>query len=513
MQNNQPEQTAMRNIPIHWILLFVFLLAIAVFIPFLGGGRTLTSHEVMVTHPAQRIIEDGRWIVPSYASGVWLDKPPLANWLTALSFRIAGGFSEFAARLPAALAAIGLCLVVTLLAMRTENRRAVLFAGIAQATMVYMYMQGRLGEPDMLFALFLTAAQGTLYWHWCKGRFDMPIKLGVLFYLLAALAVLTKGLLAVIFIGLTVCAFAFVRRTWKPITSLLFSPGIILFIFIAGGWHLAAYLAVGQQAIDEWTYNSVLRFFGFHHLDNSRSWLFYLYKFPFYFYTVPWLTLPWSILLIAGARRLWQDTRRTDGYGDQFLWCWFVTGLIFLTLCFFKHKHYIIPALPPLSILAGRLADLHIVWRGKEASRFYAILVTCLVITFMIVGGAVMPRRDHRRPTVEFLHNDTALVPEGEPLYVIGLGQSSAYPYINHAPLVYLDDPAAVRQAIKKNGQPIWALAFHGYVPQAEEEGFVFEEIASEPTRRKYSWSETLTIGRLGITMSTTASRPQEETQ
>src|SRR5262245_7176380 len=75
--------------------LLVALYAACVLLPFLGSSRTLTPHEVNTVHPAQRMLQDGdwrEWIVPRFGSGYWLDKPPLANWLTAIALAAAGVF-------------------------------------------------------------------------------------------------------------------------------------------------------------------------------------------------------------------------------------------------------------------------------------------------------------------------------------------------------------------------------------------------------------------------------------
>ena len=143
----------------------------------------------MVTHAAQRMLVDGEWIVPPFASGLWLDKPPLVNWLTAASFLAFGGFSEFAARLPAALSTIGLCILVAALAQRFLSWRAALFAGLVQATCIYTYAHGRLGELDMPFAFLMSAAYAVLAVHWSREDFALPWRAAVVFHTLAGLAV------------------------------------------------------------------------------------------------------------------------------------------------------------------------------------------------------------------------------------------------------------------------------------------------------------------------------------
>ena len=72
----------------------------------------------------------------------------------------------------------------------------------------------------------------------------------------------------------------------------------------------------------------------------------------FYLYTVPVLMAPWTIWLLPGIwvglrQRLWKTPQW------RFIAGWFIAGLVVLTASAWKHKHYAIPILPPLSIIAG----------------------------------------------------------------------------------------------------------------------------------------------------------------
>ena len=489
---------------------FVAIYAALIYLPFLGSNRTLTAHEVMVTHPAMRILTDGDWIVPRYAGGWWLDKPPLVNWITAISFQVLGGFSEFAARLPIALSTIALCVGVYLLADRFYSRSTAILAGLVQATCVYTYMQGRLGEIDMVFALLLFAAQAVLAAHWGKpveekpARYKLPIGASMLFYCFAALAVLAKGLLAVVLIAFTVMAFCLWQRSWRPILALVVNPGVPLFLLIAGGWHVAAYLQVGQEALEQWGYNTLDRFTGDDfHLKSTKSPV-------FYFYTIPWLMAPWSLVLIAGANRLIAQVRRPDARFEKFLWSWFFGGFVFITICSFRHKHYAIPILPPLSILAGYLIDTWLTWTNVHVRRIRVGTWVAFPIIFGIVAGVVMPARDHRRETAEFIQQATASLPDEATLYVIGLGQSSAYPYIEHDKCAYLDSADAIRDALESlNGGPMYVLTRQMNRMDITESGATFTELDSERVRRKYDWRETHTVGTLTKAPAATTTSPE----
>ncbi len=470
-------------------LLFVAVYAAAIYLPFLGDSRTLSSHEVMVTHPAQRILSDGEWIVPPYAGGSWLDKPPLVNWVTAVGFALFG-FSEFVARIPAALSAIGLSVLVAWIAGRFVGSRAALFAGLVQATTVYAFTHGRLGEIDMPLTLLVAGGNAVLMSRWARGHLDLPWHHGVAFYTIAALAVLAKGLVGAVFLGTTVLSFCAIRRSWKPFRAVVWTPTILCFIVIAGWWHVAAWLQDRGAAVDQWAYNSLMRFLGLTHLGTESP--------MFYFWTVPWLFLPWTIALVIGAKLLWRDARGPNARTHQFLWAWFLGGFVFLTISFFKHKHYIIPALPPLSIFCALLLVRHVDAVRPHAKRVYMVVFTVIPIVYGIVSGVVMPSRDHRRATFEFLREATARVPADETLYVVGLGQSSAYPYITHDRIAYIDRPDHVMAALDgAGGGPIWILTLREYENRREALGISFEEIQGEPIREKHPRPETMVLGRL----------------
>jgi 4-amino-4-deoxy-L-arabinose transferase-like glycosyltransferase len=521
-ERSEPSRLASNNAEPHAKVigrapLLVAAYAAAVFLPFLGSGRTLTSHEVMVAQPALEMIRDGSWIVPHYAGRLWLDKPPLVNWLTAIGFLLTGGFSEFAARLPAALSAVGLCALVAALARTFFGNLAGIFAGLIQATSVYMYIQGRLGEIDMPFALLITAAHAPLVLRWGRGHRDLPLRFAALFHTLAGLAVLAKGPVAVALFGATVCTYCIFRRAWWPLRSVLLSPAILCFVVIAGSWHVAALLVTGQEAIDQWRYNNLARFLGLHRLGASSP--------LFYFYTIPWMLLPWTIVPVLGCRRLWRAARASEAPLERLLWAWFLGGLVLLTLSAFKHLQYAIPILPPLSLLSGQLLAEHTLRKGALARRFFTAAFAVMLVAFGVIGAVVMPARDHRRPTIEFIHAASARVPADAPLHVLALGQSFVYPYIAHR-CVYPDvrgveNPETTPEAIAEKArrqieaavrsldrEPMWVLIPRKYLSVAADWGIHVEEVLAEPERKKYPAPETLLLGIVQSTSSEPTSKP-----
>lgn len=484
-------RTSPAGTPLSRTLWVVALYAAAVYLPFLGSGRTLTRHEVFITQPALQMLADGNWLVPHYAERVWIQKPPLVSWLTAGLFHVTGGLSEWAARLPAALSAIGLCAVVAALARRYYGPAAGLLAGLVQATCVYGYIQGRLGEVDMVFTFLLAAAQVVLAWHWGAGSYRLPLRAAVLFHVLAGLAMMTKGPLAVVLLGGTVLAFCAIAGSLQPLRAVLWTPAVLAFLIVALPWYVALALRLDAASLRTWYYDSFGRASGDHHLGSS--------PFYFYLYTVPWLMLPWTIVLAIGAKTLYKSVWQRDAILERFLWCWFLAGLVLLSMSAFKHLHYCMPILPPLSILTGRLLAEHAAQVGRRAWKIYGIGFALGLVAFGIVGSVAIPLKDDDRDSVAFLRKATLQVPADAPLYVIGLGQSAAYPYIGR-PCVYLDPFENLPDLIRRSaGKSIWMLTLRGNLSLAEEQGLKFEVTAGEAGRKKLGPAEALVLGRLSI--------------
>lgn len=479
----QPTSSRIRP---HAYLLWVALYAAILYLPFLGSARTLTAHEGMVSHPALRMLDNGEWIVPRYGPGWWLDKPPLTIWLTAGTFALLG-FGEFAARLPAALAAIGLACVMAALARRLYDERTALLAGLMQATCVYALMQGRLGEIDMVLALLIAGAHVVLLSQWSAGAGKLSLRHATAFHLLVGLAVLAKGPVAAAIVGAGLVAFSLMTRSLAPLRAVLWTPGVLAFLMPVAAWHAAAYHVAGQEALQVWVYENLRRFEGTHHIGQNPPWYYWMH--------VPWLALPWSIVLVLAAPALWRDVRRSDSHVDRYLWAWFVGGILLLSLSAFKHKHYCIPALPPLTILAARaLAS-----RPESASsrRAGVFAFSLIAGAFVMLNGWVMPARDPRRAMVDFVRSDVNALPAESRLYVHQLGLHAAQPYITHA-CTYIDSAAQLRDdaVAQESSAEIWVLTLVAHRTTIEDAGLVIETERREPPS-KYPVNEALVLLRV----------------
>jgi 4-amino-4-deoxy-L-arabinose transferase-like glycosyltransferase len=359
---------------------------------------------------ARQMMVTGDWITPYFNGETRFDKPPLIYWLIAIAFR-ALGVNEWAARLPSAIA--GLCLVSFCfyvlkrygIAARAKkeflpvkNRLSSpsqlwLTAGLG-ATMLALhpltFFFGRLGYSDMLLsacfgggllAFFLGYAQPKTP----KGQFRWYLT----FYILIALAVLTKGPVGIVLPGLIILGFLFyLGKTREVLREMHWLRGIALVLALTVPWYVLVTLANGEAYIDS--------FFGVHNFERFTS-VVNEHRGPWYFHFIVVLLgfAPWSVYLPVAIARIqplkrehWQDRPRSHHLG-LFAVFWFVGVLGFFTIAATKYFSYVLPLMPAASIIVAlwwseRIAQTQSFRRpgwGFKLS-FLANLVLCLVLAF-----------------------------------------------------------------------------------------------------------------------------------
>ena len=354
-----------------WILLALGLL---LFVPKLGMPL-LDPDEGLYADIAQEMVTSGDWVIPHINGLPYLEKPPLYFWLTALTYHLLGP-SEWATRVWSAIAAIGTVLLTWRIGRRLYGSTAGLLAGVVLATVVGNALYVRRASTDQLFIFCLTLA---LYGFLRDAeRPDRGRTRFLLFYVGAALGVLAKGFIGVVFPVLIVgVALVVVRRLgWRELNLL---RGAVLFAAIAVPWH--ALVAWRSPALFDFYVvdNHLLRFL------NARRYVeddvpsstpaFLLATFVWAF--------PWSVFALA--RRDRDRSARAAWRPLVVIWLVSIVGLFALSR--FKHEYYALPAFPALAVLVGAA------WTSaRDIGRWLVVgLVGCSIVGLwaLWVGGSL----------------------------------------------------------------------------------------------------------------------------
>src|SRR4051794_32444089 len=126
----------------------------------LGQRDLWASHEARAAQDAQRILDDGDWLLPRLFNGqVELQKPPLYYWLAAICGWLRGGqVDALAVRLPAAVAGGGTILIAFgFLARQGRFVAAVLAATVLLSALHFVWI-ARTARIDVPLTCAVTGA-------------------------------------------------------------------------------------------------------------------------------------------------------------------------------------------------------------------------------------------------------------------------------------------------------------------------------------------------------------------
>lgn len=321
------------------LLIFTALLYLITFSGNYLADATDSSHAIA----AREILQRDDWITLHINGVRYLEKAPLLYWLTAISYQCFG-INEFAVRVPTVVTIVLLAGTTYLFGRWAYSEKAGLYGAIILVSCVGMFLFTRIMIPEVLLTLWFTVA------HFCflqaflgKGK----EKLGYYgFYGAMALAVLSKGLIGIVFCIFPAFFFVLLTGSLKLWREFRLGSGMVVFLAIALPWHLL----VGLHNEDFfWFYfinEHLLRFLNlrpqrdYNRLPIIEYWLLHLL----------WL-FPWSLGLPLLFKQRFRPQERHSQI-NLYLLLWAVTILVFFALSS-NQEYYTFPAYPALALLLG----------------------------------------------------------------------------------------------------------------------------------------------------------------
>jgi 4-amino-4-deoxy-L-arabinose transferase-like glycosyltransferase len=385
---------------VYWLdLLLVAVFCVAFFGFRLGSYVPLSEHEGFVAVTAQETLE-GNWIVPHFNTQIRLQKTPLMYWTVAGVSSIFGGVNEWTVRLPSALGASGVALLLTFLATRMFGRLTGLVTGLTTVSSIDMLWLSHVGIADMLMTFFITACFVFFYLALERIQEEKSPRLYLMFaYIAFALGMMAKGpvplpvVLLPIFCFLvwlslagrwekidrsstgrkitSAIGFTF-KGLWFYLKRLYLGMGLIIFIIIVGLW-IAGILINVPNAYYRWYEEYVARCLG--EFGTSRSFFYYI---PQIFL----LILPWSIFLPIGLSLPFLKIFKNHRFELMFIFFWLVIGFLFFSSVSGKRAHYILPIFPPAIMLssAGMVFAIEHYLNRKTILQIYAVVIAITIV-------------------------------------------------------------------------------------------------------------------------------------
>ncbi|MBI5149543.1 MAG: glycosyltransferase family 39 protein [Candidatus Omnitrophica bacterium] len=358
------------------------LFALSYIFLMMGNGFVSLTHpdEVFYVQSAKEMVARNSWWTPIIFDWPHFEKPIFCFWLLALSVKFFGPV-PFAARFwPALFGMIGVGVTYWTAWMLFGRKRLAFLSGFVLSTSLIYLALSRAVLTDMVFSIWVALAIALFYWGYTdQRRRDTAI---VLCAAVCGIAVLTKGVLGLLFPGAVILIFLLYKRD----VGFLVRPSVLiggcLFLAVAVPWHWLMYKWYGNQFLHEYVYNvHIRRVLEAEHarLDN---WYFYL-----------WLifagVLPWSFFWPPAGHLLWKQFReKTAQRGPLFfLLAWIVGVYMLVQPAHSKLASYIFPVFPAIAILLAFYLDnaLEAGARQGQPGRSRTLAVCGYIFTGLLV--------------------------------------------------------------------------------------------------------------------------------
>jgi 4-amino-4-deoxy-L-arabinose transferase-like glycosyltransferase len=354
-----------------------FLLTLASLLIFsnLGASRDFVRAESYFALGARLMVETGDWLQPHAPDESVLNKPPLQYWLTGIAYKLFGaGYAT--ARLPSAIAALCLLLVVYLLGAKLFDRQAGMLAAGSLMTSYLFYTFSRTAMSDMLLTLCVSAALSCFIMILTGKGASHEWWLAPCGYLFVALGVLAKGPIAAVLVaGPLVCELLISRdfSIWK---RLRIFQGALIILGVAAPYFLLLYLRLGIGPLSAFFIGeNFQRFTGGIYAYASR---------PPWYLPLAFLSdfAPWSLALFPALYFDWRTrSRETEASrARRLVYLWLFFPLVFFSLSNFKLDYYLLPSMPAAALIIGRY-----VWRAPGLSRPARVYLYAFTIIFSLV--------------------------------------------------------------------------------------------------------------------------------
>lgn len=205
-----------------------------------------TADEPRVAEIGREFLDEGVSLaVPRLNGEPFMEKPPLYFWCVALSYKIFGGPSASAARIPSVFFGLGTLVFTYLLAGRMYGRKAAGWSCMVLSLSSEFFYIHHKSLADTSLVFFVT---GTVYWLYLALTAENGKKDGyyTICYIFAIGAFFAKGFIGIAFPALLFICWILWRRDWLEVKRarpwigiLIVGVGISLwfwFLWKEGSW-------------------------------------------------------------------------------------------------------------------------------------------------------------------------------------------------------------------------------------------------------------------------------------
>lgn len=346
----QPHSSFFRR---HWLTDMCCLggLILLFYCFWLGSYPVFTPDEGRYCEAAREMLVSGDFITPRVDGVVFLDKPILYYWMQAASLYLFG-VNEWAIRLIPMLCGVLGCLLTYACGRQLFDRRTGILSAIILSTTYLYYGGAHYANLDLEVAFFISASL-LLFLTGLRSSGRWRDGLIITSYVCAALAVLTKGLIGIVFPVMIVGIWTLLFWEWRSLKRIHLMLGLTLFMIIVAPW----YVKVQQANPRFFQY-----FFVTQHIQRFLSSGTFNNASPFWFYMPVLMAgfFPWIMFLAPAITNIVRDVKQKRGPYENacFFLIWFVAIFVFFSIPRSKTVGYLLSAMPAAAMMTGHYLSI-----------------------------------------------------------------------------------------------------------------------------------------------------------
>ena len=350
------------------ILWTTVIVSAIVFFWGLGSIDLLSLNEGRRALAIQEMVSSGNWLLPHLNGELYLTKPPLLYWFSS-SLGFIWGVNEWTLRLPSALAAIAVLIMVYRYALQQSGKWAALFAVQLLIANLGFAMLGRRAEIEMLLtALCVGSLLSALQYIQSQSSKNWII----LSYFLLALALMTKGPLVILLVTLPLLIAAIYSKNPHIKAVLLSGRGWLIFLVVGLTWYA---IVSWQLGFDIWATIAKRDMLDKMQSESAKPILSYL----------AWIAVDFMLLIglfLVGVKEFFKQQFQQSR--QLVLLAATILPLIIFSLFSYKHAKYLLPIYPLIAILlAIKLAAIFDA--ATEAKKKIIVIIALL----LPIGSAI----------------------------------------------------------------------------------------------------------------------------
>lgn len=330
----------------------IFIVAIFLYFPFLGKRDLWAPDEPRYAQIAKEMLKYKNYTILHLNNKIYKQKPPLFFWSIAIASMPFGYVNEISTRVPGALSASLLCVVIFLITLDIFGSTTIaILSTLCLVGVQKVFWEARFGQIEMVLNFLMFSA----FYFFIISIKRRNIYIWLVGCILCALTVLTKGPIGLLFPGVFTLIYIILiaERKFPPIHWFLL--GFVMFLIPIFPWAMLVLEHADKSYLFDIFY---IQSFGrytnpWHHYHPFYYYLFTFIPgfFPVVFYLVPLF-----------KKEFWPSTMELKRAILLFL---FIAGfvVVFFSISKGKRDIYIIPAYIALCPVTGYV--LSRIWYEK----------------------------------------------------------------------------------------------------------------------------------------------------